>query len=80
MFTQIFLFAYWFVEMVPHRVCECSYGVVKNEQILVLVLAESKHQCVQDECQIRHQLCAGFLLQCGKCTGVRSRTTKVGHV
>lgn len=55
--------------MVPHRVCERSYGIVKNEQIFVLVLAEGKHQGVQDECQIGHQLCAGLLLQSGKGTG-----------
>lgn len=66
--------------MVPHGVCKCSYGVVKNEQILVLVLVESKHQRIQDECQVRHQLCAGFLLQRGKCTTMRSRQTTVGHL
>lgn len=35
----------------------------------MLVLAESKHQCVQDECQVGHQLCTSLLLQSGKGTG-----------
>lgn len=35
----------------------------------MLVLAESEHQCVQDECQVWHQLCTSLLLQSGKGTG-----------
>lgn len=33
----------------------------------MLVLPKSKHQCVQDEAQVRHQLCACLLFQSGKC-------------
>lgn len=66
--------------MVPHGVCQCPDGIVKNEQILVLVLSESKHQRIQDECQVRHQLCAGFLLQRGKCAMMSSRETILGHL
>ncbi len=61
--------AYRFIEMVPNRVCKCPYGVVENEQVFVLVLAESKHQRVQDEGQVGHQLRARLLLQSGKGTG-----------
>ena len=60
--------AHRLVEMVPHRVCQRSYGIIKNEQVLVLVLPKSKNQRVQDEAQIRHQLCTGLLLQGGKRT------------
>lgn len=43
----------------------------------MLVLAESKHQCVQDECQVGHQLCTSLLLQSGKGTG-RERLKRGG--
>lgn len=55
--------------MVAHRVRQSADGVVENEQIFVLVLAEGKDQSVQDESQVRHQLGAGLLLQSGKGTG-----------
>lgn len=45
----------------------------------MLVLAESKHQCVQDECQVGHQLCTSLLLQSGKGTG-RERLKMGGGV
>ena len=54
--------------MVPHGVCKGSYGVVKNEQVFVLVLAESEHQGVEDERQVGNQLCASLFLQSGKGT------------
>lgn len=67
------MFAYFWgthrlVEMVSHRVGQRSYGVIKNEQVLVLILPKSKNQRVQDEAQVRDQLCACLLLQSGKCT------------
>lgn len=54
------------VEMVSHRVCQCSYSIIEDEQVLVLVLPKSKNQRVQDEAQVRHQLCTRLLLQGGK--------------
>ncbi|KAG7223784.1 hypothetical protein INR49_026467 [Caranx melampygus] len=39
------------VEMVSHRVRQCSYGIIKNEQVLVLILPKCKNQRVQDEAQ-----------------------------
>lgn len=60
------------IEMVSHGVCQCSYSIVKDEQVLVLVLPESKHQRIKNEAKVRHQLCTRFLLQGGKCT-VRNR-------
>lgn len=54
--------------MVSHGVCQCPYGIIKNEQVLVLILPKCKHQRVQDEAQVRHQLCTRLLLQSGKCT------------
>lgn len=54
--------------MVSHRVGQRSYGVVKDEQVFVLVLAEGKHKGVQDERQVGHQFCASLLLQRGKGT------------
>ena len=56
------------VEVVSHRVGQCSYSIIEDEQVLVLVLPKSKHQCVQDEAQVRHQLCTSLFLQSGKCT------------
>lgn len=52
----------------PHRVRQCPDGVVKNEQIFVLVLVESEHQCVENERKVGNQLGAGLLLQSGKGT------------
>ena len=45
---------YRFVEVMSHRVCKCSYCVVEDEQILVLVFAKGEHQRVQDVGQVRH--------------------------
>jgi len=61
------------VEMVSHRVRQCSYGVIEDEQVLVLVLPKSKNQRVQDETKVRHQLCARLLLQGGKRTVGKTR-------
>lgn len=52
--------------MVSHRVCQCSYSIIKDEQVLVLVLPKSKNKRVQDEAQVRHQLSTRLLLQGGK--------------
>lgn len=60
--------AHRLVEMVSHRVCQCSYSIVEDQQVLVLVLSKSEHQRVQDEAQVRHQLCTRLLLQGGKRT------------
>lgn len=54
--------------MVAHRVRQGSNSIVEDEQVLVLVLPESKHQRVEDEAQVGHQLRAGLLLQGGKRT------------
>ncbi len=58
--------AHGLIEMVSHRVGQCSYSIIEDEQVLVLVLPKGKNQCVQDEAQIRHQLCTRLLLQGGK--------------
>lgn len=54
--------------MVTHWICQSSYGIIQDEQILVLVLPESKDQSVQNVTQIWHQLCACLFLQGCKCT------------
>lgn len=54
--------------MVSHRVRQSSDSVVQDEQVLVLVLPESKHQRIEDEAQVGHQLRTRFLLQGGKRT------------
>ena len=46
-----------------HRVGQRTDGVVEDEQVLVLVLAERVHQRFENETQIGHQFGAGFLLQ-----------------
>lgn len=58
--------AYGLVEVVSHRVCQCPNSVVEDEQVLVLVLPKGKHQRVQDEAQVRHQLGTRLLLQGGE--------------
>lgn len=63
--------AYRLVEVVPHRVGQRADGVVQDEQVLVLVLAEGEHQRVQDKAEVRHQLRARLLLQGGKRTEAR---------
>lgn len=37
------------VEMVSHGVCQGSYSIVKDKQVLVLVLPKGKHQRIKDE-------------------------------
>lgn len=59
------------VKMVSHRVSKGPDGVVEDQQVLVLVLAEGKHQCVQNEAQVGHQLCTGLLFQSRKRTDKR---------
>lgn len=63
--------------MVAHRVRQSSDGVVKYEEILVLVLSKGKHERVQDEAQIRNQLCARLLLQGGERTEGKKRTPRI---
>lgn len=58
--------AHRLVEMVSHRVCQSSYSIIKDEQVLVLIFPKSKNQRVQDEAQVRHQLCTCLFLQSGK--------------
>lgn len=64
----VVLNAYRLIEMVAHRVGQGPDGVVQDEEILVLVLPEGKHQRVQDEAQVGNQLCARLLLQSSKRT------------
>lgn len=52
--------------MVSHRVGQRSYGVIENQQVLVLIFPESENQRVQDEAEIRDQLRTGLLLQGGE--------------
>lgn len=59
---------YRLIKVVTDRVCERSDGIVKDQQVLVLVLAKGKHQCVQNEAQVGNQFCTCFLFQCRKCT------------
>ena len=56
------------VEVVAHRVGQGADGIVEDEQVLVLVLAEGKNEGVQDVAEVRHQLRAGLLLQGGEGT------------
>lgn len=57
--------------MVSDRVSEGSDGIIQDQQVLVLVLAEGKHQGVQNEAQVGNQLCTGLLFQSRKCTDGR---------
>lgn len=52
--------------MVSHGVCQSPYGIVKDQQVLVLILPKGEDQRVEDEAQVRNQLRAGLLLQGGK--------------
>lgn len=52
--------------MVTHWICQSPDSIVQDEEILVLVLPEGKHQSVQDEAQVGDQFCARLLLQGGK--------------
>lgn len=54
--------------MMPNGVCQSTNGVVEDEQVLVLIFPERKHQSVQNETEIWNQLCARLLLQSRKCT------------
>jgi len=56
------------VEMLPNRVRQRPDRIVKNEQILVLILAKGENQRLQNVLQIRDQLCAGLLRQRGERT------------
>lgn len=59
---------YRLVEMMPDGVCQGADGVVEDEQVLVLIFPECKHQSVQNETEIWNQLRARLLLQSRKCT------------
>lgn len=43
---------YGLVEVVTHRICQSSYGIIQDEEILVLILPKGKDQRVQDETQV----------------------------
>ena len=50
----------WFVQMVPNTICQGANRIVEDEQILVLILVEGKHQCFKDKPKVRNQLCASL--------------------
>ncbi len=54
---------YRLVQMMSDRVCQGADGVVEDEQVLVLIFSKRKHQCVQNETEVRNQLRTRFLLQ-----------------
>lgn len=54
------------VEVVAHGVGQGSDGIVQDEQVLVLVLGESKHQGLEDVTEVGHQFRARLLLQSGE--------------
>lgn len=66
--VKVSCWAHRLVQVVSHRVCQCSNGIIKNEQVLVLIFPKSKNQCVKDETQVRDQLGTCLLLQGCKCT------------
>lgn len=59
---------YRFIEMEAYRICQRADGIIKDEQVLVLVFTEGKNQSVQNEGQIGHQLRTCLLLQSSKGT------------
>ncbi len=59
---------YRLVQMMSDRVCQGADGVVEDEQVLVLIFSKRKHQCVQNETEVRNQLRTRFLLQSRECT------------
>lgn len=65
---------YRLIEMVAHGIRQRSDGVVQDEEILVLVLSEGKHQRVQDEAQVGDELRARLFLQSGKRTEWEKQT------
>lgn len=54
---------YRFIEVVPDGVSQGPDGIVQDEQVLMLVLAEGEDKGVQDVGEVGHQLCASLLLQ-----------------
>lgn len=66
--------AHRLVQMVSHRVRQRSDGVVEDQQVLVLIFPERKHQRVQDEAEVRHQLRARLLFQGCKGAGEREES------
>lgn len=71
------VWTYRLVEMVPDRIGQCSDSIVEDEQVLMLVLAKSKNQCVQNEAQVRHQLCTRLLLQGSERTAATEMVTEM---
>lgn len=68
------------VEVVAHRVSQGANSVIQDEQVLVLVLAESEDKGIQDVAEVRHQLRARLLLQGGEGTGGRVENRTSGSV
>ncbi len=52
----------WF-KWCPTESARVPMGVVEDEQVLVLIFSKRKHQCVQNETEVRNQLRTRFLLQ-----------------
>lgn len=53
-------------ECASDRVCECSEGVVEDEQVLLLVLLERKGEVPQDWLEERGKRLFGFLFECSE--------------
>ena len=52
-----------FVEVMAHRVGQRADGVIEDQQVLVLVLAEGKHKRLEDEAEVGHEFGARLLLE-----------------
>lgn len=57
-------------------ICQRADGVVEDEQVLVLIFPKCEHQGVQNEAEVRHQLCARLLLQSRERTDSERQTHK----
>lgn len=62
--------------MMSDRVSKGPDGIIEDQQVLMLVLPEGKHQCVQNEAQVGNQLCTGLLFQGRKCTDGKKKNPK----
>lgn len=57
--------------MVANRISQSANCIIQDQQVLVLVFPKGKHQSIQDEAEIRNQLCARLFLKGGKCTKIK---------
>merc|ERR1711939_1201881 len=59
------------VERAANCVRECADGVVEDEQVLPLILAEGEDEVAQDRAEVRLQLLARFFFECGESAASR---------